>query len=259
MPGYEVINLINDFCSFILFAIKFVERINYYLLKIKIIITHIFFIFQLYKYKTSYSIIFFFLIIEKEAYQELFIDYLSSDDGQFICSGSIDNTIHVWDIENNKQIQSFNGNSNVYCVKFSQYHYYNNHRSVICSSLHNETIHFWDFKDNQQLKTLNKHTGWISGIEFSSFNCGRYLCSGSEDKTIRLWEINYYIFLMVIRKVFGVLIQNNNNNNNIGDNKKDNGIKCIKFISLKKKKDNNDNCGIYLCYGSYNGSIHIWG
>ncbi|ETO03117.1 Serine/Threonine protein kinase, partial [Reticulomyxa filosa] len=56
------------------------------------------------------------------------IDYSTFDDCQFICSGSSDQTVRVWDIDKNKQIQLFNGHSSdVYCVKFSSY-YYNNHR-----------------------------------------------------------------------------------------------------------------------------------
>ncbi|ETO08419.1 hypothetical protein RFI_28969, partial [Reticulomyxa filosa] len=44
------------------------------------------------------------------------IDYSTSDDRQFICSGSSDNTVRVWDVDNNKQIQSFNGHSSyVHC------------------------------------------------------------------------------------------------------------------------------------------------
>ncbi|ETO02823.1 WD-40 repeat protein, partial [Reticulomyxa filosa] len=39
------------------------------------------------------------------------IDYSAFDDGQFICSGSEDKTVRVWDVDNNKQIQSF-GHSN---------------------------------------------------------------------------------------------------------------------------------------------------
>ncbi|ETO00844.1 WD-40 repeat-containing protein, partial [Reticulomyxa filosa] len=39
------------------------------------------------------------------------IDYSTFDDGQFICSGSSDKTVRVWDVDNNKQIQSFNEHS----------------------------------------------------------------------------------------------------------------------------------------------------
>ncbi|ETO34302.1 WD repeat-containing protein, partial [Reticulomyxa filosa] len=121
------------------------------------------------------------------------IDHLTFDYGQFICSGSKDRTVCVWDIDNNKQIRSFDGHAgDVYCVKFSQYHYHNNRRTIICSSSFDKTIRFWDTKYNQQFQVLNEHTGWIGGIEFSSFNGGRYLCSGSYDKTIRLWDVETF-------------------------------------------------------------------
>ncbi|ETO11763.1 WD-40 repeat protein, partial [Reticulomyxa filosa] len=71
------------------------------------------------------------------------IDYSIFDDSQLICSGSSDKTVRVWDVVNNKQIQSFNEHSNyVYCVKFSSYHYHNNHQNVICSSSFDKTIRF---------------------------------------------------------------------------------------------------------------------
>ncbi|ETO17362.1 WD-40 repeat protein, partial [Reticulomyxa filosa] len=117
------------------------------------------------------------------------IDYSIFNDCQFICSGSSDNTVRVWDFNNNKQIQSFNGHSNyVYCVKFSPYHYYNHRQNVICSSSYDNTIRFWDFKNNEQLQIFT-HTDSVNGIEFSPFNGGRYLCSGSSDKTVCLWDV----------------------------------------------------------------------
>ncbi|ETO34629.1 WD-40 repeat-containing protein, partial [Reticulomyxa filosa] len=127
------------------------------------------------------------------------IDYLTLDNSQLLCSGSEDNTICVWDMETNKQIQSFNGHSMcVTCVKFSSYyHIYN--CNVICSSSIDKTIRFWDIKSKQQLQMFNGHTEWISGIEFSSFNGGRYLCSGSGDNTIRLWDVETSKSLYVFR------------------------------------------------------------
>ncbi|ETO35591.1 hypothetical protein RFI_01472, partial [Reticulomyxa filosa] len=39
------------------------------------------------------------------------IDYSTFDDRRFICSGSEDKTVRVWDVDNNKHIKSFNEHS----------------------------------------------------------------------------------------------------------------------------------------------------
>ncbi|ETO04386.1 WD-40 repeat-containing protein, partial [Reticulomyxa filosa] len=81
------------------------------------------------------------------------IDYSTVDNNKLICSVSNDKTVRVWDVDNNKQIQLFNGHSShTYCVKFSPYHYYTNGCNVICSSSQDRTIRFWDLKKNQQLQ-----------------------------------------------------------------------------------------------------------
>ncbi|ETN99622.1 serine/threonine protein kinase, partial [Reticulomyxa filosa] len=114
------------------------------------------------------------------------IDYSTFDDSQFICSGSNDKTVRVWDVYNNKQIQLLNGNSHVRYVKFSLYHY---HQNVICFASNDKNIRFWDFKRNKKIQIFNRHASGVCGIEFSPFNGGRYLCSGSFDKTIHLWDV----------------------------------------------------------------------
>ncbi|ETO01658.1 heat shock protein DnaJ domain-containing protein, partial [Reticulomyxa filosa] len=42
---------------------------------------------------------------------------------------------------------------------------------------------------NLSITIFNGHTKRVCGIEFSPFNGGKYLCSGSADNTIRLWDV----------------------------------------------------------------------
>ncbi|ETO07267.1 WD-40 repeat protein, partial [Reticulomyxa filosa] len=181
------------------------------------------------------------------------IDYLTFGDCQFICFGSHDNTVRVWDVDNNKQIQSFNEHASyVYCVKFSSYHYSDHHQNVIYSSSYDNTICFCDFKHNKQLQIFNGHTDCIYGIEFSQFNDGIYLCSGSGDNTIRLWYVEASKSLHVFNgHESGVLyvdispLQSNNKNNN-NDNNKMNKIGVI------------GGNGYTICSGSFDKTIRIW-
>ncbi|ETO35433.1 WD-40 repeat protein [Reticulomyxa filosa] len=177
------------------------------------------------------------------------IDYSIFDYRQLICSGSNDQTVRVWDVDNNKQIQSFNGHSsNVRCVKFSSYHYHNHRQNVICSSADDKTIRFWDFKNNKQLKIFNGHTLSVYSIEFSPFNDGRYLCSGSGDKTIRLWDVETSKQLHVF-------------------NGHENTIYCVDISPLQSNNNNNNKMndigviggnGYTICSGSFDNTIRIW-
>ncbi|ETO32463.1 hypothetical protein RFI_04654 [Reticulomyxa filosa] len=177
------------------------------------------------------------------------IDFPTSNCDRIICSGSQDNTVRVWNIDNNKQVQSFNGHSDpVNCVKFSPYYHYNNNRNVICSSSNDKTIRFWDIKHNQQLQILNGHIRGVCGIEFSSFYGGRYLCSGSYDKTIHLWDIETSESLHVFSKHLKT-------------------VWCVDISPLQSNKNNDDksnNIGVIggngytICSGSFDYTIRIW-
>ncbi|ETO31115.1 G-protein beta WD-40 repeats containing protein [Reticulomyxa filosa] len=160
------------------------------------------------------------------------IDYSTFDNSQILCSGSDDKTVSIWDLDTNKHIQSFTGHaSDVHCVKFSPYHH-NYNCNVVCSSSNDNTIRFWDIKQNQQLRLFNGHAQGVNCIGFSTFNGGhKYgifsvdfsplqsnnsnsyksnnigviggngytFCSGSFDKTIRLWDIETTKQLIVFR------------------------------------------------------------
>ncbi|ETO02247.1 hypothetical protein RFI_35189, partial [Reticulomyxa filosa] len=70
--------------------------------------------------------------------------------------------------------------------------------------------------------TFNGHTNKVYGIEFSPFNDSRYLCSGSYDKTIRLWDIetskSLHVFNGHENTVWCVDISPLQSNNNKDDN-----------------------------------------
>ncbi|ETN97388.1 G-protein beta WD-40 repeats containing protein, partial [Reticulomyxa filosa] len=176
------------------------------------------------------------------------IDYSIFDCSQLICSGSHDKTVRVWDVDNSKQIQSFNGHSSyVYSVKFSPYHYHNHRQNVTCSSSFDKTIRFWDFKHDRQLKIFNEHTWCVSGIEFSQFSGGRYLCSASWDRTIRLWDVETSKSLHVF-------------------NGHRDYVWCVDISPLQSNNKNNT-CnsigviggnGYTICSGSWDKTIRIW-
>ncbi|ETO07644.1 WD-40 repeat protein [Reticulomyxa filosa] len=170
------------------------------------------------------------------------IDYSTFDDNQFICSGSEDSTIRVWDIETYRQVRLFNQSSSVNCVRFSPYHYYNNHRrNVICFSSDDKAIHFYDIKDNRQFQIFNGHTNSVFDIEFSPFNGGRYLCSGSRDNTICLWDVETSESLCTF-------------------NGHGNWVWCVDFSSLQSNNKNNSisGSGYTICSGSSDSTIRIW-
>ncbi|ETO09961.1 hypothetical protein RFI_27414, partial [Reticulomyxa filosa] len=176
------------------------------------------------------------------------IDYSIFDDNQFICSGSHDNTVCVWNTDTNEKIQSFNGHSGyVYCVKFSPYHYHNNHQNIICSSSFDKTIRFWDFKHNRQLQIFNGHTNGVGGIEFSPFNGGQYLCSGSFDKTVGLWDVESSKLLHVF-----------------SGHKRGVWCVCISPLQSSTNSSKSNNIGVIggngytICSGSWDKRICIW-
>ena len=50
------------------------------------------------------------------------------------------------------------------------------------------TIRIWDVKSCCSIKTFIGHTKAINSVVYSP--CGKYIASGSSDKTIKIWNID---------------------------------------------------------------------
>ncbi|ETO08621.1 hypothetical protein RFI_28765 [Reticulomyxa filosa] len=105
------------------------------------------------------------------------IDYSTFNGSQFLCSESHDETVRVWNIKRNKQIQILNGNSYIYIVHIII-------KIIFVMLFKESTVIKGDKKDYGilcfkflQLKKKNNHNS-LRGIN---------LCYGTGKGTIRFW------------------------------------------------------------------------
>ncbi|ETO04266.1 hypothetical protein RFI_33131, partial [Reticulomyxa filosa] len=165
--------------------------------------------------------------------------------GYTICSGSCDNTICIWDIETKKQSSVFKEhNRRVLSVKYGSNKLGNiGCANTILSGSSDKTVRLWDIRSNENATVFNKHISCVYAVEYSPFIVpdnnlavnANVICSGSEDNTIRFWDIRL----------------NNKELFVIDGDKGDKGIYCLKFVSSKTKSDDNNNVCLY--YGSNTG------
>ncbi|ETO34832.1 WD repeat-containing protein [Reticulomyxa filosa] len=172
--------------------------------------------------------------------------------GYTICSGSWDQTIRIWDIETTKQFNVLKGHTNyVNSVKYGS----NELLNTILSGSNDKSIRLWDIRSGKQIQVFDGHTNSVICVEYSPFiiknsiGNSNMICSGSLDNTIRFWDIRS-------NKEEVYVIE--------GSDDDADAILCLKFVSLKKKVNNNeqeskDDCGVHLYYGSINGQICVWG
>jgi WD40 repeat protein len=114
-------------------------------------------------------------------------------DGKHAISGSLDNTLRVWDIESGEEIQRLVGHTNgVNAVaitpdgKHAISGSWDNTLRVISGSW-DKTLRVWDIESGDDMQTLMGHTNWVNAVAVTPD--GTHAISGSSDKTIRVWDI----------------------------------------------------------------------
>ncbi|MFM6679559.1 MAG: protein kinase domain-containing protein [Dolichospermum sp.] len=105
-----------------------------------------------------------------------------SPDGQTLASGSVDDTIKLWDVKTGNLLQTLSDHSSSVCSVA-----YSPDGQTLASGSDDKTIKLWDVKTGNLLQTLSGHSHWVRSVAYSPD--GQTLASGSWDNTIKLWNV----------------------------------------------------------------------
>jgi WD40 repeat protein len=104
-----------------------------------------------------------------------------SPDGTRIASGSVDESVRVWDAATGQCVSILNGHSNyVSSVSWSP------DGTRIASGSYDNSVRVWDAATGQCVSTLNGHSDWVNSVSWSPD--GTRIASGSYDKSVRVWD-----------------------------------------------------------------------
>merc|ERR1712167_563739 len=100
-----------------------------------------------------------------------------------IVSGSVDNTIRVWNVDTGECILTLKGHTHyVRSVVF------NHDGTKIVSGSYDKTIRVWNVDTGECILILKGHTDYVNSVVFN--HDGTKIVSGSWDKTIRVWNVD---------------------------------------------------------------------
>ncbi|KAM5353453.1 hypothetical protein ACJ41O_000103 [Fusarium nematophilum] len=104
-----------------------------------------------------------------------------SADSQRLASGSVDETVKVWDAATGACVQTLEGHNDlVTSVAFSA------DGQRLASGSRDNTVKVWDIAIGACVRTLKGHSYWVTSVAFSAD--GQRLASGSHDKTVKVWD-----------------------------------------------------------------------
>ncbi|KAK9454754.1 WD40-repeat-containing domain protein [Dipodascopsis uninucleata] len=107
--------------------------------------------------------------------------YAVQFDNKYLFSASKDSTIKMWDFHRGTIIDTFRGHSgSVLCLQFDT------KEDLLVSGGADGKIILWSIGKSKILSVLNGHAGRVMDVGFND----KYIISGSQDRTIRVWDKN---------------------------------------------------------------------
>ncbi|ETN99920.1 WD-40 repeat-containing protein, partial [Reticulomyxa filosa] len=148
-----------------------------------------------------------------------------------ICFSSNDKTIRFWDIKDDQQLRLLDGHTGTVCgIEFSPF----NGGRYLCSGSCDNTIRLWDVETFKSLHAFNGHTSAACCVDISPLQSnnnnknessdigviggnGYTICSGSWDKTIRIWDIETTKQTIVFKRHEGCVLSVKYGPNELGN------------------------------------------
>lgn len=103
-----------------------------------------------------------------------------SPDGTFIATGSLDETIRIWDAGTGELVYLINAAQPVHAVAFSP------DGSTIAAGLRSNIARTWNIATGAVSNTFSGHTDRVNAVAYSYD--GAFLATGSHDFTAKLWN-----------------------------------------------------------------------
>jgi len=102
-------------------------------------------------------------------------------DGRFLISGGDDRQIRIWGVQDGKCRAVLAGHQdNVRALSVT-------HDGLLASASDDNTIKLWNLQTGHCIRTMIGHQDAVRDVAFN--RTGQYLCSGSNDNTMRVWTV----------------------------------------------------------------------
>ena len=128
--------------------------------------------------------------IARSVFAETFGCVLSvafSPDGKWLAAGESNGTIPIWEIASGRKLMTLRHHTSwVWSVLFAP-HPYDPEQQILVSVSDDYQVKLWDLQTGNPLRTLLGHQRSVNTLALSPD--GRWIASGSQDATIRLWNL----------------------------------------------------------------------